>query len=165
VATTEPNRVTQVALIAPVGFARVRFATIVRAAMPTMLTPIFRRLTARWTFGLALRLAYGELARPTERDIDEYYAPARDPAFARSLLSLIHQVDWSPLTLSQLRQLRVPLLVLFGTADRITPPGDIERLLRDVPGARAVLLPGVGHAANEEAPEAVNRALIDFFKT
>jgi pimeloyl-ACP methyl ester carboxylesterase len=162
-AMAEPGRVAKLALIAPVGFSRVRFVTIARATVPTLLTPIFPRLTARWTFELALRLAYGETARPTQCDIDEYYAPARDPAFARSLLSLIHQIDWKPLTLAQLRQLRVPMLVLFGTADRIIPPRGVERLVRDVPGARAVLLPGVGHAANEAAPELVNRALIDFF--
>jgi pimeloyl-ACP methyl ester carboxylesterase len=164
-ALTEPERVTKLALIAPVGFGRVRFVTTARAAVPALLTPILPRLTARWTFELALRFAYSKTARPTQRDIDEYYAPARDPAFARSLVSLIHQIDWKPLGPAQLRQLRVPLLVIFGTADRIIPPRDVERLLRDVPGARAVLLPGVGHVANDEVPGAVNRALIDFFKT
>jgi 4,5:9,10-diseco-3-hydroxy-5,9,17-trioxoandrosta-1(10),2-diene-4-oate hydrolase len=163
-ALAAPRRIARLALIAPVGFGRVRFVTLVRAVVPAALTPLLPRLAARWTFALGLRLAYGKLARPTARDIDEYYAPAGDPAFTRSLLSLIRQVDWNPLTPAQLHRLGVPLLIIFGTADRIIPPGEIERLLRDVPGARAVLIPGAGHAANEEAPEAVNRALIDFLK-
>ena len=37
-----------------------------------------------------------------------------------------------------------------------------ERLERDIPGARRATIPGAGHMANMEAPEAVNKALGGF---
>jgi pimeloyl-ACP methyl ester carboxylesterase len=44
------------------------------------------------------------------------------------------------------RQLRVPLLVLHGTDDRIVPIADSRALARDKPSVRLVTFPGAGHA-------------------
>jgi pimeloyl-ACP methyl ester carboxylesterase len=109
-------------------------------------------------------VAYWPSARPTAHDVDEYWAPAIDPGYLRALLAIVREVDWRPIDPQLLRALTVPLLVVFGTADRVVSPRELDRLLAAVPHARTVLLPGVGHAVQEVAPDAVNRALIDFLK-
>jgi pimeloyl-ACP methyl ester carboxylesterase len=43
--------------------------------------------------------------------------------------------------------LAVPTLVIHGTEDGVFPPGHGEALAREIPGARLMLLPGVGHEA------------------
>jgi pimeloyl-ACP methyl ester carboxylesterase len=59
------------------------------------------------------------------------------------------------------QKLAMPLTLLWGELDTITPPAQAESILRWVPGARMVLLPGVGHIPQIENPALFNRQLIE----
>lgn len=61
-----------------------------------------------------------------------------------------------------LAALRVPLLCLAGSDDRIAPPGMMQKMAAEVPGAEFHMMSGVGHLANLEAPGAFNNALLEF---
>jgi len=52
-----------------------------------------------------------------------------------------------------LRQLRLPVLVLQGLEDQLTPPGGSVRMSRAIAGSRLLLMPGVGHSLAVETPE------------
>jgi 3-oxoadipate enol-lactonase len=54
-----------------------------------------------------------------------------------------------------------PTLVLAGSEDPATPPAQAEAIRDAIPGARLHVLPGAGHLANLEQPEAFNRLLLD----
>ena len=161
VALEAPDRVKRLALVDSVGFGRVRLVGLARL-FPAAMGPLLPRVAGRWAFGIALRAAYGSLGRPTARDVDEYFAPARDPAFVQTLWALLHEVDWRLLTRDELRRLTMPLLVIFGRKDRLVSPRDVERLVREAPRGRAVFIDGAGHASPEEAPDEVNAALAEF---
>jgi 3-oxoadipate enol-lactonase len=57
-----------------------------------------------------------------------------------------------------LRQLGVPVLVVVGAEDPITPPADAERMAGLAPRAELVVVPGASHLANIEQADAVNAA-------
>ena len=59
----------------------------------------------------------------------------------------------------RLGSLRVPTTVLHGTADPLFPIGNGEALAREIPGARFVRLPGVGHELPPRAWGAVAEAV------
>lgn len=162
VALEAPERVKRLALLDPVGFGRVRLVRLAQLFPVGMGTALPRFVARRWAFALALRGAYGSRARPSARDVDEYLAPARDPAFVQTLWALLHEVDWSLLPADQLRRLTMPLLVIFGSEDRLVLPRDAERLVREAPQGRVVFIEGAGHACPEEAPDDVNAALVEF---
>jgi 3-oxoadipate enol-lactonase len=63
------------------------------------------------------------------------------------------------------RALRLPTLVLVGALDAATPPSDAEALRDAIPGARLIVLENAAHIPTVEAPDAVNRALLDFVTT
>jgi proline iminopeptidase len=65
--------------------------------------------------------------------------------------------------LPRLRRLRIPTLVITGSADFI-PVEIAERIARAIPGAEFVTLADCGHFAYLECPEAVRRALDAFFR-
>jgi pimeloyl-ACP methyl ester carboxylesterase len=162
VALQAPERVKRLALLDPVGFGRVRLVGLARL-FPASVGGVLPRIAARrWAFALALRSAYGSRARPNVRDVDEYFAPSRDPAFVQTLWALLHEVDWRLLTTEELRQLTMPLLVIFGSEDRLVLPRDAERLVREAPDGRVTFIEGAGHASPEEAPDEVNAALAEF---
>ena len=61
-----------------------------------------------------------------------------------------------------LPSLRVPTLVLVGTADALTPPRDARRIAELIPGARLVEFPGAGHMLMYERADAVDALIMDF---
>jgi len=164
VALKAPERVKRLALLDPVGFGEVRLVRLARLFPAGMGGHLPGAIARRWTFALALRGAYGSRGRPSARDVDEYFAPARDPAFVRALWALLHEVDWRLLTADELRRLTMPLLVIFGREDRLVAARDVERLVRDAPCGRVLFIDEVGHASPEEAPDEVNAALTEFIR-
>jgi pimeloyl-ACP methyl ester carboxylesterase len=66
-------------------------------------------------------------------------------------------------SLPSLGGIRVPVLVVVGSDDAITPPAKAEEIARGIPGAAIVTIPGAGHLAPMENPDAVAAALSDFF--
>jgi len=58
----------------------------------------------------------------------------------------------------------IPCLVLVGSEDRVLPPAHSEALAAAIPGAELVVLDGVGHLSNIEAPRAFNDTVLDFLR-
>ncbi len=59
----------------------------------------------------------------------------------------------------RLNTLRVPTTVVHGTDDPLFPIGNGEALAREIPGARLVRLPGIGHELPPRAWDAVVEAI------
>jgi pimeloyl-ACP methyl ester carboxylesterase len=64
--------------------------------------------------------------------------------------------------MDRLVSIRVPVLVVNGQDDRLTPPKYGTYLAQHIPHAEQVLLPDAGHLAPVERPEALNRTLEAF---
>jgi len=67
-----------------------------------------------------------------------------------------------PSLLGQLSSVRVPVLVVWGAADRIYPPEHGEAFAKAIPSARLVVLDQAGHLPQLEAPSALLAAVLDF---
>lgn len=61
-----------------------------------------------------------------------------------------------------MRSIHRPVLVLTGEEDRTFPVAETRAMADSIPGSRFVALPGVGHLAALEAPEAVNAEIAAF---
>lgn len=62
----------------------------------------------------------------------------------------------------RLRQIDYPTLVLVGEHDAISPPEEMRRIAQAIPAAQFVTIPGAGHLAPLENPQAVNEAIDRF---
>ena len=58
----------------------------------------------------------------------------------------------------------VPTLLVYGDGDVRAPLAIAEALHASIPGSRLVVLPGVGHVCNVEAPDAFNAAVRAFLR-
>jgi pimeloyl-ACP methyl ester carboxylesterase len=56
-------------------------------------------------------------------------------------------------------RVKAPTLVVWGDRDRLVAPRFARRTVAAVPGSRLLMLPGVGHVAQIEAPDEVARAV------
>ncbi len=105
------------------------------------------------------------------------FAPAmRQPAVAARLRQIIddysgwHFVHANPEqgitspAAQRLGELALPLLALVGELDTPDFRQITDLIARRVPHARASVIPGVGHMANMETPEAMTHALLEFIE-
>lgn len=70
-----------------------------------------------------------------------------------------------PDSTAMLPNISVPTLVITGAEDEMIPVEESRRMASEVPGAKLVIVPGAGHLANLEQPDAFNAALIEFLNT
>ncbi|HJZ48871.1 MAG TPA: alpha/beta fold hydrolase [Roseiflexaceae bacterium] len=67
-----------------------------------------------------------------------------------------------PDSTSLLAAIEVPVLVIVGAEDTLTPPSEAEAMFDAIPGCRLANIPLAGHLSNLEAPDAFNTALDEF---
>jgi pimeloyl-ACP methyl ester carboxylesterase len=84
----------------------------------------------------------------------------------RSLPSLVHAVrgfltQHDGRVMERIEQVDVPALVVVGEQDDPFRKAS-EVMAAKIPDARLVVIPGAGHVANLDQPEAFNRAMLDF---
>lgn len=60
-------------------------------------------------------------------------------------------------------EIKIPVLVVCGGDDTVTPPDGCRAVAKSFPNARFELLPGMGHASYVEGPEMFNEALLRHF--
>ena len=66
------------------------------------------------------------------------------------------------MTYARLETMRVPVLMLAGDADLLSPPALMRLLAAHIPDCQFVTVPEAGHAAFWEQPEVWNRLVLDF---
>jgi pimeloyl-ACP methyl ester carboxylesterase len=79
-----------------------------------------------------------DMRRLAARSFDRGHHPA---GTGRQLAAILASGDRS----KQLRRIRVPTLVIHGEADRLVNPSGARATAAAIPGARLVLIPGMGH--------------------
>ncbi|HEU4450704.1 MAG TPA: alpha/beta fold hydrolase [Gaiellaceae bacterium] len=89
------------------------------------------------------------------RELARAQAPAHLVATLRTLRD---RPDSTP----ALPTIDVPVLVVVGEDDAVTPPAEAEAMVEAIAGARLVRVPGAGHLVPLERPDAVGEALRAF---
>ena len=62
----------------------------------------------------------------------------------------------------EIDSIAMPVLVVVGEEDALTPPATSRELVRRIAGARMAIIEGAGHLSNIEQPEAFNRTVLGF---
>lgn len=101
-------------------------------------------------------------SRLDEGGIAHYRALLAQPSHIAGALQMMAGWNVQPLLpalRARLSRQPLPLLLAAGLQDRTVPPSQSERAAGELPGARFLALPGLGHLAHEERPELVARLL------
>jgi 3-oxoadipate enol-lactonase len=65
---------------------------------------------------------------------------------------------------NDLGNIKVPTLVVVGSADRLTTVEMAQEIASDIPGAELAIIDDAGHLANIEKPEEFNRVVLGFLR-
>lgn len=104
------------------------------------------------------RLIAGTGSRLDETGMEMYRRLVADPAHVAAVLAMMACWDLRPL-LADLPRLGAALHLVVAEGDRTVPPRTSAHAQSLVPGASLHRLPGLGHLAHEEAPQAVLEVL------
>lgn len=99
-----------------------------------------------------------------------FFGPHPQPAMVQALLEMVLECDLVPLRAlgieflasdmtGRLDHVRLPTVVVCGSADRTTPLSESAQLAEGIPGARLRWVAGAGHMLPWEAPESVVAAI------
>jgi pimeloyl-ACP methyl ester carboxylesterase len=80
------------------------------------------------------------------------------------LVAVLETLRDRPDSRSTLAEIDVPVLVLVGEGDELTPPSDSETMVAALPDAQFLTIAGAGHLSPLERPEEVSRALLAFLE-
>lgn len=118
------------------------------------------------------RRGFGSGARDASRSFSPGYAAAHpeivaaageqtarnDPHAYAAAARAMSDYHWT----AELPRIRVPVLILQGLADQLTPPGGSVKMHRQLPAARLLMIPDTGHSLPIEQPAVFTAALVGF---
>jgi pimeloyl-ACP methyl ester carboxylesterase len=136
----------------PLGFALARLPIVNR---------IGEHLLPRALVAASVASVYADRTRITEPLVDRYFELALRDGNRRALGLRAQQLE-PGVAVDRLKTLALPTLVLWGAEDRLIPPAAAQRFGADIPGARVVVLPGLGHVPHEEDPAASLAPVLTF---
>lgn len=146
-----PERVAALILIAPDGFASGRFGYGQAPEVPWS-AKLMRHVLPRAFLKLNLAPAYGDRSALSEATVDRYWELMRGPGVREAMLARMAQTVLEPPE-PLLAQIRCPVLILWGERDRAIPASHAADWQRLLPDSRVVILQGLGHVPQEEAPD------------
>jgi pimeloyl-ACP methyl ester carboxylesterase len=86
-------------------------------------------------------------------------AKSQDPVGVKgALLAMVSRTD----TTDGLTELNIPVLVLVGEHDKLTPPETMKAMADKIPDSHFMVIPNAGHLSNMENPGEVNAAILKF---
>ena len=148
-------------LVAPVGLTPIRRIAVARALRASRWFPT---RVPRWAVRLLLYRVYGSLRRYEPADVEEYWAPAQDADYCRSLFRLVDEFDWLPRPRDRFEQLNERIRVVLGQRDRLVTAARARESVRMLPPGHVTVVRGAGHLVAEEAPEVVLSTILDAIK-
>ncbi len=149
-AAHHPERVTKLVLISPDGFASRGFSYDKKPDVPAM-AHVMRYILPKSMVRSSLAQAYGDPSLLTDVTVDRYYELMLAPGSRNALIARMEQTilrDPVPL----LRRIQVPVLLIWGDRDKMIPVGNAADYVREMPQAKVVTFPALGHVPHEEAP-------------
>src|SRR5699024_5351378 len=85
---------------------------------------------------------------------DEYSIPLKDENFYKALIRLLRHRE-GDLMPEQLREIQLPVLLIWGEEDKVVSLDVRKQLTKDLPNAALITYKDTGHLITEEKPETI----------
>jgi pimeloyl-ACP methyl ester carboxylesterase len=107
---------------------------------------------------LLARIGFGDEPLASHVEATRQMLAACDRDTSRAAVAALLRLDLT----EGLPTVRLPTLVVVGTADALTPPRDARRIAELIPGARLVEFAGAGHMLMYERTAELDALVMDF---
>jgi pimeloyl-ACP methyl ester carboxylesterase len=154
VAHAHPQRVARLILVDAAGY-RFESGSVplgFRVAGMPALQPLMRNLLPPGLMEKSIRSVYGDPSRVTPELVAHYTDMARREGNRAALRQRLIQRNTG--READIKDLKLPTLILWGGQDRLIPPAYGRRFAQDIAGSRLVMFDTLGHVPQEEDPAA-----------
>ncbi|MFZ4514704.1 MAG: alpha/beta fold hydrolase [Acidimicrobiia bacterium] len=162
--TVLQQRVQGLVLLSTMSRARNVGPSVMREALTAGVRngPALGSMMAMPNFGYMLaRIGFGRDAHHTQVDFVREMIAECPAETSHEATTALLDTDFS----DELPHINVPVLVIVGSADVITPPPDARRLARLIPGARLSVMSGAGHMVMLERSDEFNALVAEFARS
>lgn len=162
VALAAPERVDGLVLIGAAPYVQTGRSALSRMIMRTpqmqRVGPVMLRQLASEPGLRIIRAGWADPEKIDQDTIRDYTVPLTVEGWDQALWLLSLAEAPEPLV-GRLGGIRAPTLLIVGEGDTVVPASESERLAVEMPNTELLRLPGCGHVAHEECPEAVAAAV------
>jgi pimeloyl-ACP methyl ester carboxylesterase len=153
--------------VAPAGFEMSRMIALVEhdpllhslLALPAPVpSPVMRTAVAQ----LYRQLAFSPGAHIASGVVSNFTSHIRNRSTAARYLEIAHRLAAELHEPFALERITCPMLVVWGTRDRMLSHSAAGRIIDQVPGSTLVLLEGIGHCPQVEVPERLTELVLQF---
>lgn len=149
-------------------FPEAHRATGMQKLMRSPLGPLLARFVRERGFGRALAQVFGPQTQPTPIELHDFWRLVAENDGPRAMPRLIRYIDerrkYRERWVGALIHARVPLRLIDGPEDPVSGAHMAQRYRELVPAADVVLLPGIGHYPQVEAPDRTLAAFLAFHR-
>jgi len=164
VAHALPQRVDRLILVDSAGY-RIESVSIplgFRVAGTPGLRSLMANVLPPGLIEKSVRNVYGDPSRVTPDLVALYTDIARREGNRAALRKRLSQRDTG--REQDIKQLKLPTLILWGGQDRLIPPAYAQRFATDIAGSKLVMFEPLGHVPQEEDPAATLAAVQAFLR-
>ena len=164
VALHRPERVTRLAMLGAPMYADNRPKLLEPFRWP-LIGRLCELIAGEWLIPTLARNCFVDQSIVTAELIEEYSIALREPGGRRAAVSFLRNAvppdvhQWT----ARYPSIKTPILAIHGQQDRVIDGASLDRFLKECPSARALRVPSCGHAPQEERPDVVVPALMEFF--
>ena len=139
---------------------------MLRVAKLPVIRSIIHRAIGEWVVRLSLKRSYYDHGLITDRLVDEYYRPFLTENGKIVAIKVLQAMDFEKLKElpRRYRRIRKKTLIIWGKEDRISRIHLAYKLKKDLPFASLKIIPRSGHLVQDEKPDIVNRAILNFVR-
>ncbi|MGA2141243.1 MAG: alpha/beta hydrolase [Brevinematales bacterium] len=158
-----PELVSKIILIDTISYNKKPEFSARLAMSPLIGSFIFRRLF-KWEMfkSLFMKDIYADNSKIDQAELFENYKLFDNPSRREFSYRMMRSVTNSSEVEKIIRDVKQPVLIIWGEKDRMLPLANAERLKKDLKNAILTVIPGAGHASFDENPEMAIDAIIKF---
>jgi pimeloyl-ACP methyl ester carboxylesterase len=128
-----------------------------RLARMPVVNKLVTYITPKSIVEKSLQQSYGNPALVTENLVQRYYDLNLREGNRQALVDRFTRVQVADTSL--LKNLAMPVLLIWGDQDQVIPVENADRFMRLLPHARRAIYKGIGHVPMEEAPLLVEASI------
>ena len=161
-ATPFRKRVSKLVLIDAVVYPNPLPPFVRQLRIPLANNLVFSYVNSEILAKVILEETYFDKDKIDDEFVMEYASLMRLPGAVDCMIKSAERLSEGGGLAKRLGRVKMPSLVIWGENDGILPVLDAYRFLDDLPNVRLVVVPGCGHAPQEERPKDVAAAMSDF---
>lgn len=122
-------------------------------ASPLLIRLIFPFVSQPNFIRTCLKVAYIDHTNINDELVEIISSPPQDKGAIRALIALTKSMKNFSISAEELlRQVNIPILLIWGKLDRLVPPSNLDKFLQLKPNISGYLLDNLGHCIHDEKP-------------